>query len=99
MDSFFSAVEVRENPELKGLPVIVGGHKAGEEKAVEEPGKRIRGVVSTCSYEAREYGVHSAMALSQSIQTMSRCEVPTGKYAVIQTCVERTNGYFEGIRR
>lgn len=54
MDSFFSAVEVRENPELRGLPVVVGGPKAGEEKAVEEPDKRIRGVVSTCSYEARE---------------------------------------------
>ena len=66
MDSFFSAVEVRENPELRGLPVIVGGHKAGEEKAVEEPDKRTRGVVSTCSYEAREYGVHSAMPISQA---------------------------------
>ncbi|MEA1957089.1 MAG: DNA polymerase IV [Euryarchaeota archaeon] len=67
MDSFFSAVEVRENPELRGLPVVVGGHKAGEEKAVEEqPDKRIRGVVSTCSYEAREYGVHSAMPISQA---------------------------------
>jgi len=66
MDSFFSAVEVRENPKLRGLPVVVGGHKAGEEKAVEEPDKRIRGVVSTCSYEAREYGVHSAMPISQA---------------------------------
>lgn len=66
MDSFFSAVEVRENPELRGLPVVVGGPKAGEEKAVEEPEKRIRGVVSTCSYEAREYGVHSAMPISQA---------------------------------
>ena len=66
MDSFFSAVEVRENPELSGLPVIVGGPKAGEEKAVEGPDKRIRGVVSTCSYEAREYGVHSAMPISQA---------------------------------
>ena len=67
MDSFFSAVEVRENPELKGLPVIVGGRiRAEEEKAAEETDRKIRGVVSTCSYEAREYGVHSAMALSRA---------------------------------
>ncbi|NMX21156.1 DNA polymerase IV [ANME-1 cluster archaeon GoMg4] len=67
MDSFFSAVEVRENPELKGLPVIVGGRiQPTEEKATEESDGKIRGVVSTCSYEAREYGIHSAMALSQA---------------------------------
>jgi len=67
MDSFFSAVEVRDNPELKGLPVIVGGRiRTEEEKAAEESDRKIRGVVSTCSYEAREYGIHSAMALSRA---------------------------------
>lgn len=65
MDSFFSAIEVRENPELKGLPVIVGGRiPPEEEKAAEGSDRKIRGVVSTCSYEAREFGIHSAMALS-----------------------------------
>lgn len=69
MDSFFSAVEVSENPELKGLPVIVGGKiKVEEEKATEEPDRKIRGVVSTCSYEAREYGIHSAMPLSKAYE-------------------------------
>ena len=62
MDSFFSAIEVREHPELKGLPVVVGGN-VGD--AGMESGK-IRGVVSTCSYEARKYGIHSAMALSRA---------------------------------
>lgn len=55
MDQFFAAVEQRDNPELRGLPVAVGHD--GE-----------RGVVSTASYEARRFGVHSA----QSIQVAKR---------------------------
>ncbi len=49
-DCFFVALEVRDTPDLKGLPVAVGG----------DPAKR--GVISTCSYEARAFGVRSAMA-------------------------------------
>lgn len=57
MDSFFASVEVREHPELKGLPVVVGS---------DPNGGKGRGVVSTCSYEARKYGIHSAMPISQA---------------------------------
>ncbi|HBR21149.1 MAG TPA: DNA polymerase IV, partial [Nitrospiraceae bacterium] len=53
MDAFFAAVEQRRHPELIGKPVIIGG--SGDPKE--------RGVVSTASYEAREFGVHSAMPL------------------------------------
>ncbi len=54
MDAFFASVEILLNPALKGKPVIVGGN----------PDKR--GVVSTSSYEARKYGVRSAMSLSEA---------------------------------
>src|SRR5665811_919538 len=57
MDSFFASVEIREKPELKGLPVVVGSDTKGGSG---------RGVVSTCSYEARKYGIHSAMPISQA---------------------------------
>lgn len=53
-DAFFAAVEVRDNPEYRGKPLIIGAR----------PGTR--GVVSTCSYEARKYGVCSAMPISQA---------------------------------
>ena len=55
MDQFFAAIEERERPEIRGKPVIVG--------ADPKEGKG-RGVVSTCNYEARKYGVKSGMAIS-----------------------------------
>jgi len=55
MDAFFAAIEERDNPAYKGKPVIVGSDP--------KEGKG-RGVVSTASYEARKYGIHSAMPIS-----------------------------------
>lgn len=57
MDCFFAAIEERENPHFKGKPVVVGADPK------EGSG---RGVVSTANYEARTYGIHSAMPISQA---------------------------------
>ena len=55
MDAFYPAVEVLDNPGLKGKPVIVGGG-------------RERGVVSSASYEARKFGVHSAQPMATAMR-------------------------------
>lgn len=55
IDAFYPSVEVLDNPELKGKPVIVGGSKE-------------RGVVSSASYEARKFGVHSAQPIAKAIR-------------------------------
>ncbi len=63
MDSFYAAVEQRDRPELRGKPVIVGA---------DPKGGRGRGVVSTASYEARRFGVGSAMPISTAFRLCPR---------------------------
>jgi len=67
LDAFYASVEQRDNPSLKGRPIIVGA----------APGHR--GVVSACSYEARRFGIHSAMPISQAYR---RC--PQGVYLPVR---------------
>src|SRR6476619_4557069 len=58
MDCFYAAIEVRDKPELAGKPVAVGGARDR------------RGVLTTCNYEARKFGVRSAMP---TVQALQRC--------------------------
>ena len=76
MDAFYASVEQRDRPELRGLPVIVGADPRG------------RGVVSAASYEARRFGVHSAMPISQAYRLCpagTYLPVDMDKYARVST--------------
>ncbi|HEY3378097.1 MAG TPA: hypothetical protein VGL77_11450 [Armatimonadota bacterium] len=66
MDAFYASVEVLDNPALRGQPLIVGGGVT-------------RGVVSACSYEARKFGVHSAMPMAQALRACPHAVVLRGR--------------------
>lgn len=71
MDAFFASVEERDNPDLKGKPVVIGSdpRKTGG-----------RGVVSTCNYEARKFGVHSAMSSKEAYERCPQAVFISGNY-------------------
>ncbi|MGB1255211.1 MAG: DNA polymerase IV [Thiolinea sp.] len=70
MDCFYAAVEARDNPQLRGKAIAVGGSPDG------------RGVVATCSYEARQFGVHSAMPMGVALRKCPDLIVVRGRMDV-----------------
>ena len=92
LDAFFASVEQLDHPEWRGLPVIVGGDADK------------RGVVSTASYEARAYGVRSAMASAvakrlcpQAIWVNGRFDRYREMSQRVMACIERETPYVEAV--
>lgn len=70
MDCFYAAVEMRDNPRYRKVPIAVGG----------DPKKR--GVVATANYIARQYGIHSAMSMAQAVKLCPHLKVIPGRHQV-----------------
>ena len=79
LDAFFAAVEQRDKPSLRGKPVIVGGVGG-------------RGVVATASYEARVFGVHSAMSTREARARCPHAAFLTGRFAAYRDASQRIMG-------
>jgi len=79
LDAFFAAVEQRDKPSLRGKPVIVGGVGG-------------RGVVATASYEARVFGVHSAMSTREARARCPHAAFLTGRFAAYREASQRIMG-------
>ncbi|WP_298444707.1 DNA polymerase IV [uncultured Ferrimonas sp.] len=83
MDCFYAAVEVRDNPQLANQPVAVGGPAGG------------RGVLSTCNYQAREFGVRSAMPSGEALRRCPNLIIVPGRMAVYQQVSQQIRAIFE----
>ena len=82
MDAFYASVEIRDNPELRGKPIAVGGRADR------------RGVISTCSYEARQYGIHSAMATAEALRRCPQLILRPGRHSVYRQVSEQIHAIF-----
>jgi len=82
MDAFFVSVELRDRPELAGLPVAVGG-------SAER-----RGVIATCNYIAREYGVHSALSTSVAMRRCPNLVLLKGRMSVYRDISQQIRAIF-----
>ena len=82
MDAFYASVEQRDRPELRGRPVIVGGDPAG------------RGVVAAASYEARRFGIHSAMPAARAARACPEAVFLRPRFAVYRAVSRQIHGIF-----
>ncbi|XQW84144.1 DNA polymerase IV [Thalassotalea piscium] len=83
MDAFYVSVEIRDNPQLAGKPVAVGGKT------------NARGVLSTCNYLAREYGVRSAMPSSVALRKCPHLIIVPGRMEVYKSISTHLRSIFE----
>ncbi len=83
MDAFFASVEQRDFPQLRGKPVIVGGKPES------------RGVVAACSYEARQFGVHSAMPSAKAAKLCKEAIFVPHRFEVYRDASEQIHQVFK----
>ncbi|MDP8078650.1 DNA polymerase IV [Phocoenobacter skyensis] len=83
MDCFYASVEMRENPSLVGKPVAVGG----------SPDKR--GVLATCNYEARKFGLHSAMSSQQALKKCPNLVLISGNMELYKSVSQQIREIFQ----
>ncbi|MBR9726445.1 DNA polymerase IV [Shewanella intestini] len=83
MDCYFAAVEMRDFPHLRGKPMAVGGRSDS------------RGVISTCNYEARKFGVHSAMSSHQALILCPDLVLVPGRMSVYKQISQQIRAIFE----
>lgn len=83
MDAFFAAVEQRDFPHLKGQPVVVGGQPDS------------RGVVATCSYEARQFGIHSAMPSSRAYRLCPQAVFVAPRFSAYKEASQAIHAVFK----
>ncbi len=82
MDCFYAAVEMRDNPSYRGRPLAVGGHE------------KQRGVLSTCNYEARRFGIRSAMPTGQALKLCPHLLVVPGRMQVYKQASQHIREIF-----
>lgn len=83
MDAFYVSVEIRDNPALAGKPVAVGGRS------------RQRGVLSTCNYIARKYGLHSAMPTATAVRKCPNLVIVPGRMSVYKEVSQQIRTIFQ----
>lgn len=83
MDCFFAAVEMRDNPELKNIPIAIGGRSEQ------------RGVIATCNYLARQYGVRSAMPTGQAMKLCPHLTLIPGRMGVYKDVSQQIRAIFQ----